>query len=160
MKIKKLYILTFLVGFIFSGCSKPPERLSIKNNDQLITLEWTDITIEPVPVYWTGFKSGLLTPLNKLDEKTELRVSEELAKTDPPVDRYEPQIAKNLTTRQLKIYLRYFKYQTRQQKTRSPRKSNGAYRSHTLIKHHKNLSRHRNYSIIMQKSHKIYPLCR
>ena len=92
MKIKNLYILMLFVGVIFSGCSKPPERLSIKNNDQLITLEWTDVTIEPVPVYWRGFKSGILTPLKKLDEKTGLKVGEELAQTSPPEDRYEPQI--------------------------------------------------------------------
>lgn len=92
MKTKYIYILTLIAGVIFSGCSKVPKRLSIKNNDQLTTLEWTAITIEPVQVYETGFKSGILKPLKNLDEKTGLKVREELANTTPPEDRYQPEI--------------------------------------------------------------------
>ncbi len=79
------------------ACTKVPERFSATIDGQLVTYEWTSISVEMIPVYSKDIKSGYLRPLKELDKESWQKINQELSKNKPTVY-YKPRMRINEET--------------------------------------------------------------
>ena len=92
---KRLFLIISILVFI--ACDKTPDRFTTTVDGKLLTLDWTSISVELIPVYFSGIKSGNLKPLDILNEESQKKIKEETSNVKVKTY-YRPNIKINQAT--------------------------------------------------------------
>jgi hypothetical protein len=85
-------IQAIAISFILvsTTCSKLPDKLVATVDGQLVTMEWSSISVEMIPLYNKGVKMLRSEPYVRLDSETMKQISKELSSSPEPKAHYQP----------------------------------------------------------------------
>lgn len=86
-----------------TACERTPDRFSTTVDGKLLTLDWTSISVEMIPVYFSGIKSGYPKPIKILNEKYWKKFKEETSNLNRKTYYYEARIKINQATYELAV---------------------------------------------------------
>ncbi len=85
-------IQAIAISFILASttCSKLPDKLVATVDGQLVTMEWSSVSVEMIPLYEKGVKMLRSEPYVRLDSETMKQISKELSSNPEPKAHYQP----------------------------------------------------------------------